>query len=146
MKLAATVSWHNRPSDDGDYSRDHEWTFPGGEVIPASAAVEYGGASTRVGPDEAVVAALSSCHMLTFIAIAEKSNLKVRSYIDRPEGALEENEEGRQAINRVVLRPKVIFETDVDYDELTRMHGAAHRNCFVANSLRTEVDIEPVVD
>ena len=148
-KFTPTVSWHLQQGEEfseSQYSRDHEWTFPGGEVVPASAAPVYGGSMSRVNPDEAVVAALSSCHMLTFLAIAAKNRLKVLSYIDRCEGTVEENEEGRMAITHAVLRPRVVFDSEVDYDQLKRLHDAAHRNCFVANSLNTPVDIEPVTD
>ena len=92
------------------------------------------------------MAALSSCHMLTFLAIAAKNRLKVLSYIDRAEGTVDKNEEGRMAITHVVLRPRVVFDGEVDYDQLTRLHEAAHRNCFVANSLNTPIDIEPATD
>ncbi|MGB1220430.1 MAG: OsmC family protein [Alcanivoracaceae bacterium] len=144
-----TVSWHLQRGVEFDYehyNRDHEWTFPGGEVVPASASPSYGGTGTRVNPDEAVVASLSSCHMLTFLAIAAKNKLNVLSYVDRPEGTVDKNDEGRMAITHVVLRPRVVFDADVDEAQLKRLHESAHRNCFVANSLVTPIDIEPVTD
>lgn len=143
-----TVSWHLQRGVEFDYehyNRDHEWTFPGGEVIPASASPGYGGSAQRVNPDEAVVAATASCHMLTFLAIAAKARKKVISYIDRPEGTVDKNADGYMAITRIVLRPKVVFEEDVDEATLKRFHESAHRHCFVANSLKTDVSIEPQV-
>lgn len=118
-----TVSWHLQRGVEFDYeqyNRDHEWTFPGGEVVPASASPAYGGTRTRVNPDEAVVASLSSCHMLTFLAIAAKNKLNVLSYVDRPEGTVDKNADGRMAITHVVLRPKVVFDTEVDDAQLDR--------------------------
>lgn len=140
-----TVSWHSKQGEDFsalEYHRDHEWTFPGGEVVLASASPEFGGNGNRVNPDEAVIAATSSCHMLTFLAIAAKQKQRVLSYIDQPEGIVEKNDEGRVAITRITLRPRVVFETEVSAEKVQRLHDAAHRNCFVANSLRTPVSIE----
>lgn len=141
-----TIAWHLPPDQAFDYDhfdRSHDWTFAGGEVLQASASPEYHGDVTKVNPDDAVIAAASSCHMLTFLAIAAKQRLKVLSYIDRPVGTLEKNDQGRVAITRVVLRPKVVFEDDLEADALRKLHDSAHRHCFVANSLNSEMVIEP---
>ena len=146
--FSPTVSWHLKPGEKFDpdsYHRDHEWTFPGGEVVLASASPNFGGSTNRVNPDEAVVAATSSCHMLTFLAIAAKQKMAVLSYIDQPVGVVEKNEDGRMAITRITLKPRVVFEQDIDEAKLQKLHDSAHRNCFVANSLRSEVTIEPVI-
>ncbi|PKM21440.1 MAG: osmotically inducible protein OsmC [Gammaproteobacteria bacterium HGW-Gammaproteobacteria-14] len=143
-----TVSWHLQRGVEFDYehyNRDHEWTFPGGEVVPASASTSYGGTAQRVNPDEAVVAATASCHMLTFLAIAAKAKKKVISYIDRPEGTVEKNSEGFMAITKIVLQPKVVFDDEVDAETLKSFHDSAHRHCFVSNSLKTPVTIKPQV-
>lgn len=145
-EYGATVAWHLAPDASFDYEtfdRSHEWTFAGGEVVQASGSPEYFGTASRVNPDEAVIAATASCHMLTFLSIAAKQRLKVLSYVDRPRGVVEKNEEGRLAITRIELRPRVVFETDPDAAALKKLHDAAHRNCFVANSLRAEVTVEP---
>lgn len=144
--FSANISWHLLPGEDFEpdsYHRDHEWTFAGGSVQPASASPDFGGNASRVNPDEAVVAATASCHMLTFLAIAAKQRLKVVSYVDHPEGTLDKNDEGRMAITRIRLRPRVVFDGDVSAEKLSRLHDSAHRNCFVANSLRADVSIEP---
>ena len=144
--FSPTVSWHLGREESftpDTYSRDHEWTFEGGEVVLASTSPMYGGSANRVNPDEAVIAATASCHMLTFLAIAAKQRLVVRTYIDQPEGVVEKNANGRMAITRMVLRPRVVFDGDVDAEKLRKLHDSAHRNCFVANSLLTEVTIEP---
>lgn len=141
-----SVSWHLQPGEvfePDNYHRDHDWTFSGGEVVPASASAGYGGSPSRVNPDEAVVAATAGCHMLTFLAIAAKQRLKVVSYIDHPEGTLEKNDEGRMAISHIRLNPRVVFDGEMSEEKLSRLHDSAHRNCFVANSLRSEVSIVP---
>ena len=112
-------------------------------MVQASGSPEYFGTASRVNPDEAVIAATASCHMLTFLSIAAKQRLRVLSYVDRPHGVVEKNAEGRFAITRINLRPKVVFEEDVDAAALAKLHESAHRNCFVANSLRSEVTVEP---
>ena len=141
----ATVAWR-RDSDDFTYeryTRDHTWTFEGGTSVNASAAPTYFGSAARVDPEEALVAALSSCHMLTFLAIAAKKRLVVDSYRDAAVGFMEKNEDGRLAITRVVLRPEIVFSGEApDGDALARLHHRAHEQCFIANSVRTEVTVE----
>ena len=142
----ATVAWHLAPAarfDHDTFDRAHEWTFAGGEVVQASASPDFLGSNNRVNPDEAVIAATSSCHMLTFLAIAAKKGLKVLSYVDRPFGTVREDAQGRVAITRIELRPKAVFDEDVDEQTLNRLHDSAHRNCFIANSLRSDVSVRP---
>lgn len=145
----ATVAWQlaaGREFTTESYNRDHTWTFKGGHVVPASSGVAFGGNPDNVNPDEAVIAATGGCHMLTFLAIAAKKKLKVLSYTDHATGTLDKNEEGRTAITQITLRPKVRFadDTPVDDSTLAALHDSAHRNCFVANSLRCPVHIKPV--
>ncbi|EKF74579.1 hypothetical protein A11A3_08130 [Alcanivorax hongdengensis A-11-3] len=142
----ATVAWHLGPDENFEYEtfkRDHEWTFAGGEVVQASASPDFFGCANRVNPDEAVIAATSSCHMLTFLAIAAKQKHKVLSYIDQPRGTVEKNRDGRMAITRIELRPRVVFDEDLSDEAIERMHASAHRNCFVANSLMADITIHP---
>jgi organic hydroperoxide reductase OsmC/OhrA len=128
------------------YPRDHEWTFSG-TAIPASASKEYRGAETRVNPEEALVAALSSCHMLTFLAIAAKKHLSLDSYSDDATGVLEKNADGKLAVTRVALRPKIVWSDGVAVSraDLDHMHHQAHEGCFIANSVKTNVAVEPQV-
>jgi organic hydroperoxide reductase OsmC/OhrA len=123
------------------YNRAHEWRFDGGVVTPASAAPGYKGEPDRVDPEEAFVAALSSCHMLTFLAIAAKKKLVVDAYHDRAVGRMEKNAAGRLAVTSVDLRPKVTFAPGVEVDgpTLKKMHHDAHENCFIAQSVKTLV-------
>jgi organic hydroperoxide reductase OsmC/OhrA len=126
------------------YSRDHVWRFDGGATVGASANPAYLGSEDKVDPEEAFVAALSSCHMLTFLAIAAKKRFEVDTYDDHAVGHMEKNDAGQLAITRVVLQPEVGFVGDEpDAATLQRMHHLAHEQCFVANSVTTEVTAEP---
>jgi len=126
------------------YNRDHTWTFEGGIEIKASAAPGFQGNPDCVDPEEALVGALSSCHMLTFLAIAAKKRLTVDGYEDNAVGFLEKNANGRLAVTRATLRPKVAWGGDKTPtpEEIEKMHEKAHHACFIANSIRTEVSIE----
>jgi organic hydroperoxide reductase OsmC/OhrA len=144
----AGVRW-TRTSPDftyDTYNRSHEMVFKGGAVkIPASSAPAYKGDGDMVDPEEAFIAALSSCHMLTFLAICARKRLTVESYEDDAAGELEKGENGRFWIARVVLRPAVRFAADAKVDDalLAHIHEDAHRGCFIANSVKTDVRVEP---
>lgn len=145
----ATVAWELAEGRDftyDTYNREHTWTFKGGHVVPASSGVAFGGNPANVNPDEAVIAACSGCHMLTFLAIAAKKKLKVLSYTDHCTGIVDKNADGRMSITEITLRPKVRFadDTPVEHEALVALHESAHRNCFVANSLKGPVHIKPV--
>lgn len=140
-----TVRWQ-RTSDGFDYqrfNRDHEWDFGAGLTLPASSAPDYLGAADRVDPEQAFVAALSSCHMLTFLALASKRRFVVESYEDEAVGTLEQNADGRMAMTRVELRPRVRFAEGAGPDEATlaQLHDKAHKYCFIANSVTTDVTV-----
>jgi organic hydroperoxide reductase OsmC/OhrA len=142
----ATIDWRRSSADFTymTYNRAHDWQFTGA-TVPASAAKEYRGDENRVNPEEALVAALSSCHMLVFLAVAAKRKLSLDSYHDDAAGVLEKNAEGRLAITRVTLRPKVVWSPGVTVpaDVLATLHHEAHAGCFIANSVKTEVTVEP---
>ncbi len=139
----ATISWKRETASFAynDYNRTHVWRFDNGEEVPAAAAPAYLGDPTCVDPEEAFVASLSSCHMLTFLAIAAKKRLVVDAYEDNAVGHMEKNDKGRLAITRVELSPRLTFADGVDVDEhtLAQMHHTAHEQCFIANSVKTEV-------
>ncbi len=146
----ATITWHLAPRAEftvEHYNRDHEWTFPGGEVVQASASRDFNGTPSRVSPEEALVASTSSCHMLTFLALAAKKNYRVLSYVDNPVGMLARNDNGDQAITEISLRPRVVFaeETPVEEDDFNTLHQEARRICFVANTLNATIKLEPVL-
>ena len=123
------------------YPRNHSIRFKDGqEILTASASPTYRGDGAKADPEDLLVAALSSCHMLSFLAIAAKKKLTVISYQDDAVGFLE-NEGGKLWISRVVLRPRV--EMNADAETLMQIHHMAHEACFIANSVRTEVAVEP---
>jgi len=141
----ASVQWRHSGGafDYESFSRDHTWTFPNGKAIEASAAPAFRGDDSRIDPEEGFVAAVSSCHMLTFLAIAAKKRLVVATYDDDAVGYLEKNDDGKLAVTRVELRPRVRFsgETTPTAEALAKLHDLAHRDCFIANSVRTDIRV-----
>ncbi len=146
----ATIRWS--PTGDGDfakgrYSRAHEWVFDGGAVVPASASPDNvpPGTANQAGvdPEEAFVASLSSCHMLFFLDFARRAGFVVDNYVDEAEGVLEKNADGKMAMTRVTLRPRVTWAGEPpDEATLADLHHRAHEACFIANSVTTEVKVE----
>ncbi|MGI9242192.1 MAG: OsmC family protein [Verrucomicrobiales bacterium] len=125
-----------------EYSRNHTWTFENGEVLRASAAVDYLGDKDCVDPEAAFAASLSSCHALTFLAIAAIKKLTVDSYRDRAVGFLEKDAEtGKVVVTRVELHPVVEFADGVEVprQQLEELHHRAHEECFLANSVKSEI-------
>src|SRR5215471_18817873 len=141
----ATIIWSRGGKDFGykSYSRDHLWRFDNGVEVPASATPSYLGNPRRVDPESAFVAALSSCHMLTFLALASNKGFVVDSYQDNAVGRVEKNAKGKLAVTRVELRPRIHFsgERQPTQADLDWLHDKAHRECFIANSVTTEVRV-----
>src|SRR4051812_28194360 len=142
-----TVDWKRETPDFAyeTYNRDHDWAFDAGITVRASANPAYLGSESCVDPEEAFVASLSSCHMLTFLALAAKKRYVVDGYHDEAVGILEKNAGGRLAITRVTLRPQVKFggERKPTPEEFKQLHDQAHHACFIDNSDKTEVVVEP---
>ena len=144
----ATVEWRSDGAfRDNGYSRAHSWSFDGGAVVPASASpgnVPAGCADPAgVDPEEALVASVSSCHMLWFLHLAREAGHDVAGYRDEARASLGKGEDGRIAITRVTLRPKVEFaDAAPEAEALARLHHEAHARCFIANSLKAEVVVE----
>lgn len=145
-KHIASLRWERgeKPFTYEGYSRDHEWIFDGGQRLTGSAAQAFLGSQQGVDPEEALVVALSSCHMLTLLAIAAKKGWIVDSYEDDAEGTLGKNADGKLALTHVILRPRITFAegTVLDADTLQYLHHQAHEHCFIANSVKTEVSVE----
>lgn len=148
----ASISWQRQQAvfTDNRYSRAHQWTFDGIQV-PASSSpqvvpVPYSMAAA-VDPEEAFVAALSSCHMLWFLSLAAKSGFVVDSYRDDALGLMGPNPEGKLAMLEVTLRPEVEFggTRKPEDAEAAALHHAAHSQCFLANSVKTSVRCEPAM-
>ena len=146
----ATVAWA-RPEGarftDNRYSRAHEWRFDGGTVVPASSSplvVPPPLSNTAaVDPEEAFVASLSACHMLFFLFHAAKKGFVIERYEDAAVGTMGKNAEGRTAMLKVVLRPNIAWEGKAPTaEELEALHHQSHLDCYIANSVKTEVTIE----
>jgi organic hydroperoxide reductase OsmC/OhrA len=150
-EYTATVRWQRGENEayiDNTYSRGHEWQFDGGVTVPASASphivpLPYS-VEANVDPEEAFVASISSCHMLFFLAIAAKKKFIVDEYVDCAIGVLEKDSDGRMAMTRVTLRPSIKFSGDKKptREQLEELHHQSHEQCFIANSVRTEVTTE----
>ncbi len=143
-KHLAHIQWHRSSTkfDYSSYNRDHEWIFEGGSRVTASAAPAFLGNSAFINPEEAFVATLSSCHMLTFLALCAKTQITVNSYTDTAIAYLEKNKAGVLAITRAELHPQCEFGSDrPDRKTLARLHERAHHECFIANSVLTNISV-----
>ena len=146
----ARIHWNrgDAPFIDNRYSRGHRWRFDGGIEVPASSSPYVVRAplsvEAAVDPEEALVAALSSCHMLWFLSLAAGAGLCVDEYSDDARGVMGRNADGKTAMTRVTLRPRVKFSGDrrPGREEIAALHHRAHEECFIANSVKTEVRIE----
>lgn len=151
-RFQATVRWMRGDAvfTDDAYSRGHVWQFDGGLEVAASASPHIVpvpmSVAENVDPEEAFVAALSSCHMLFFLSLAQKKGLTVDRYVDQAVAHMGANANGRTAITRVVLRPECSFagELQPTRSDVDKLHHQAHRLCFIANSVTTDVVIEAV--
>jgi organic hydroperoxide reductase OsmC/OhrA len=140
----ASIKWSRGGKDFTykTYSRDHVWSLNGNDVS-ASATTAYLGSPNRVDPEAALVAALSSCHMLTFLALAANKGFVVDAYEDEAVGHLEKNAAGKFAVTRVELHPKISFggAKQPAAADLEWLHEKAHKECFIANSVTTDVRV-----
>jgi organic hydroperoxide reductase OsmC/OhrA len=133
----------------GRFSREHTWTFDGGVTVPASASpsvvpAPYSSA-TAVDPEEAFVASVASCHMLTFLYLASRAKFQVERYEDEAVGVMTKNERGIPWVSTVTLHPQVVYggeQQPTPADE-ARLHHEAHEQCYIANSIKTEVIVQP---
>jgi organic hydroperoxide reductase OsmC/OhrA len=149
-RYEARIAWQRGGAafTDNRYSRGHEWSFDGGVTVPASSSpltvkAPYSVAQA-VDPEEALVAATSSCHMLWFLSLAAKRGFLVDRYTDEAFGVMEENADGKLAFTRITLRPRIEFggAKRPAAAELAALHHEAHAECFIANSLKCEVVVE----
>jgi organic hydroperoxide reductase OsmC/OhrA len=146
----ARVSWKSAGDfARGKYSREHTWTFDGGLTVlasssPSAVPVPYSNPA-GVDPEEAFVASLSSCHMLTFLFVAYRGGFQVDTYQDDAVGTITKNDKGVAWISRVILRPSVTYAGDKRPTpaEEQSLHHAAHEQCFISNSVKTEISVEP---
>lgn len=150
-EYSAKISWYRADHEayiDNKYSRGHEWSFDGGVTVPASASPQVVplpySVEQNVDPEEAFVASLSSCHMLFFLSIAAKRKYIVDEYVDSAIGIMDRDSDGKECMTRVTLRPQIKFsgENLPDFALLEKIHQLAHEQCFIANSVKTEVVTE----
>jgi len=149
-EFEAQVDWRrgSQTFTDQRYSRAHEWRFDGGLAVPASSSPLSVPVPMSdplcVDPEEALVAATASCHMLFFLSIAAKRGYVIDEYRDQAVGTLDRDANGRMAMTRIVLRPSIMFagERTPDADELAQIHHQAHELCYIANSLKADVIVE----
>ena len=151
--IVATVAWQrgaNEAFTDKRFSRGHQWSFDGGLTVRASSSpqvVQKYSDPAGIDPEEAFVASLSACHMLTFLWVAASKGYVVDSYRDEAAGVMSKNAKGKYFVSSVTMRPKVVFSgaNRPDRRALEALHHAAHEDCFIANSVITEIRWEPVV-
>jgi organic hydroperoxide reductase OsmC/OhrA len=137
------VVWARDGAEFGTgYNRNHLWRFDGGVVIPASSAPGLSGDPSRVDPEEAFVASISSCHMLWFLYLAGEQGLVVDGYTDAAVGTMAKADDGRIAITKVDLRPTIAWSGDAPSDDdIATLHHTSHQRCFIANSVRTTITV-----
>ncbi len=144
----ATIEWTGSASPDefrkGRYSREHRWMFDGGAIVEGSPSPSVVPAPwsnpAHVDPEEAFVASISSCHMLTFLYLAAKGGVTVTGYRDEAVGVMTKTAQGVAWISRVTLAPRISYAGDPPTTAaLAQLHHAAHDGCFIANSVKTEI-------
>ncbi len=152
--FTATIHWQRDAAaafTDNRYSRRHDWRFDGGATVPGSSSphsvpLPFSDAAA-VDPEEAFVASISSCHMLWFLHLAAHAGWVVDEYSDAAVGVMARNGQGRLAMTRVMLRPAVRFggPSQPTTGQLQQLHHHAHDECYIANSVKSEVLCEPVL-
>ncbi len=145
----ATITWQGPASAadfvKGKFSREHAWSFDGGVTVPASSSPSVvptpWSNPAHVDPEEAFVASIASCHMLSFLYVAAKGGLTVTSYRDEAVGVMTKNERGVPWVSKVTLAPAIVFARDPQpsAEQLAELHHAAHDACFIASSVKTEI-------
>ena len=148
----ARVHWVLTGSDftNGKYSREHTWEFDGGLTVsaspsPSAVPIPYSNPA-NVDPEEAFVAAISSCHMLTFLYLASRAGYRVDSYDDDAVGVMTKNTKGVPWVSKVSLTPRITYGggNRPTVADIQRLHSDAHDQCFIANSVKTEITVESI--
>lgn len=144
-ELSIQLHWQRTAPElkTGAYSNAHSVQFNDRYDLPVDAAPDWGGDAANTNPEQALAAALSSCHMMTFLALAAKAGWPVASYHDHAVAHLGKNPKGQMSVTRIDLHPVVRFDTGFAVDDrtLADMQDRAHRYCFIANTLADSVDV-----
>ena len=146
---SATVHWQRDGANfaDNKYSRAHEWRFDEGIVVPASSSPEAlappMSRPDAVDPEEALVAACSSCHMLFFLALAGRRGFTIDSYTDSAVGEMTKNDAGKLYVSAITLNPKIVWSGDKrpSDNDIAKLHERSHAECYIANSIRATVTV-----
>ena len=143
--LSIELNWAlgNGELNYGKYTTDHKIKINDAILLNAGSATEYGGSPNNLNPEQALAAAISSCHMMTFLALAAKMKWPVITYEDKAVAYLGKNSKGNMSVNKIELNPKITFQNNfsVSDKEMAKMQDRSHRYCFIANSLSEEVEI-----
>jgi organic hydroperoxide reductase OsmC/OhrA len=149
----ATIEWKSNAASAADfvkgkYTREHTWAFDGGLTVAASSSPQVVPAPwsnpAGVDPEEAFVASISSCHMLTFVYLAGKAGFAVASYRDAAVGVMAKNERGVAWVSKVTLAPQIAWaDQRPSPEDEDRLHHAAHDQCFIAQSVKTDIVVAP---
>jgi len=147
-ELSIDLNWQRTTPELvlGEYETGHEISFHDDCAIQADAAPDWGGDANATNPEQSLAAALSSCHMMTFLSLAARSKWPVATYYDHAVAELGKNQSGRMAVTKIALSPRVTFDTGftVAQPELEKMHLKAHKLCFIANSISAAIKVTPV--
>lgn len=144
-RIALNWSRDGGPFERGNYTKNHSIRFDGGQTLRnSSASGDYGGDASASNPEELLLAAVSSCHMLTFLAVAANRSYTIDNYHDDGVAELGKNAEGKMAVVKVTLAPKVAFSGDKqpNAEEYAALHARAHAACFIANSIKAPVEFK----
>lgn len=141
-RIGLEWSRNGGPFERGNYSPDHLIRYAGGQTLHGAPSRAYGGNDAHADPEQLLLSALSACHMLTFLAIAANRSYVIDSYHDDAVAVLDKNAEGKLAVVKAILAPKVVFSGDKkpSADEYAKLHERAHAACFIANSVKTTVE------
>ena len=144
-ELSINLKWDLLDQDfsPGSYSVDHIITVNNDLSLPGSSAPDYGGNENNLNPEQGLAAVMSSCHMMTFLALAAKIKWPVINYSDKAIAFLGKNSKGKMSVTKIELNPKITFKDnfEVSHDEMKKMQDRSHRYCFIANTLSKEVTI-----
>jgi len=151
-KYTATITWKSDSPDTftkNRYTRGHGWVFDGGVTVPASSSPQSVrvpfSVEAAVDPEEALVAAVSSCHMLSFLWVASKAGFVADSYEDNAEGLMATTDTGKQWIAKIMLDPQIVWNGNAPtVEELAHLHDEAHEVCYIANSIKSEIIISGI--
>ncbi|MBT3902381.1 MAG: OsmC family peroxiredoxin [Pelagibacteraceae bacterium] len=143
--LSISLEWNLQEEElkPDVFSKNHKIEI-NDNFFNAGSAPEYGGRENEINPEQSLAAAISSCHMMTFLALASKMKWPVKSYKDKAHAFLGKNTKGKMCVNKIELNPQIIFDKDfsVSKEDMDKMQDRSHRYCFVANSLSDDVEIK----